>query len=35
MLGINIEAEFDVKNCAKQMYKKHGFKIYKLLGSIV
>ncbi|NOQ25654.1 MAG: GTP-binding protein [Bacteroidales bacterium] len=32
LLGINLETEFDVKNWASQMYKKHKLKIFKLMG---
>jgi hypothetical protein len=32
LLGINLETEFDIKNWAKKLYKKHELKIFKLMG---
>jgi len=32
MLGINLEAEFDVKSWATKIYQKHELKIFKLMG---
>ncbi len=32
LIGVTIETEFDVKSWAKDMYKKHELKIFKLAG---
>lgn len=32
LFGLNIETEFDAKNWATKMYKKHEMKIFKLMG---
>jgi len=32
LLGVNLEAEFDIKNWAKTMYEKYKLNIFKLMG---
>ncbi|MCP4969689.1 MAG: GTP-binding protein [Arcobacter sp.] len=34
LTGINIEAEFDIKNWTEEMYNKHKLNIYKLFGYV-
>jgi len=33
-LGIDLGVEFDVKNWASRMYKKHELKIFRLMGAV-
>ena len=34
LIGVNLKSEIDIKNWAKEMYKKHELKIFKLVGAV-